>query len=741
MKNKILIFVLSLLIFPFFSFSETIKGYVKTEGKHENHKHEEPVIGATVYWNNTNIATSTDESGFFEIQRTDITNKLIFSYVGYENDTVIVNNVSDNIMVLLSKSFELDEVIVTGDLGGQFNSFLSIEAKQIITKSGLNKLPCCNLSESFENNATVDVTFSDAVTGAKQIKMLGLAGKYSQILRENMPAVRGLSSTYGLGFIPGTWMESVQVSKGSAAVINGYESITGQINLELKKPESSEKLFLNLYGNSEGKIETNLKSAFKLNDKVSTMFFWHGSQLNIAHDQNKDGFADMPLMKQYQVLNRWKIESPGKIEGQIGLRFLQDVRDGGQIDFINNPDDNGGFYGIGIDTKQYELFGKFGFVIPGAEHSSLGTTYSLLRHEQNSFFGNKVYSGIQNSLYANVIYQTIIKNTQHNLSLGGSMVYDDYNESFNNDPFLRTEIVPGAFTQYTYVVPEKLSLIAGIRTDFHNLYGLFIVPRLHVKYEFSNQLIVRASAGKGYRTSNIFAENSSIFASSRILVLEEDFKPEEAWNYGINITGDLHYADNKELVFSFDFYRTDFVNQLVTDINADVNEVRFYNLKGKSFSNSIQAELSLEPVKRLDITAAFRINDVHVTMDDELIEKPLVSKHKGLVTFSYATNHKKWMIDITNQFVGTSSLPDLNQNPVEFRFDERSPAYYILHAQLTKRFKKIDIYAGAENLTNYRQENLIIDAENPFGDNFDASLIWGPVTGRKFYAGIRYKIN
>ncbi len=739
MRYKALAFIFMFLIIPEFVFAEKVQGYVKAEN--ENQNKQIPLIGARVYWENNENSTITDITGHFELERTPQTNVLIVSYAGYENDTIYVDHTHDLLNVFLAKAFELEEVIVTGDLGGQFNSSNSIQAKQIITESGLTKLPCCNLSESFENNVTVDVTYADAVTGARQIKMLGLDGKYSQILRENLSAVRGLYATYGLGYIPGTWMESVQISKGSATVINGYESTTGQINIELKKPENSEKLFLNLYANSSGKLESNLTSAFKLNDKVSTMFFLHSSRLDFSHDNNNDGFADMPLMSQYNFINRWKFDNHGKLDGQLGIRFLQDSKTGGQIDYINLPEDNGSFYGVEIDTRQYEVFGKLGFLIPGTDHASFGSTYSILRHEQNSVFGDKTYSGIQNSFYANFIFQTKLKTTQHTLNFGGSFVYDDFDEQFNLTEYKRTEIVPGVFTQYTYVVPDKLSFIAGIRTDFNSLYGTFVTPRVHAKYNLSHDFIIRASAGKGYRTSNIFAENSAIFLSSRVLIIDEEFKPEEAWNYGVNFTGTIHLQDKKEAGFNIDFYRTDFVNQLVADINSDVNEIRFYNLKGQSYSNSFQAEMSIEPIKRLDVSTAFRFNDVHVTMGEELIEQPLINKYKGLVVVSYATKFKKWMVDITNQFVGTSNLPDLSGNPVEFQTDEKSPSYYILHVQITKRFKNMDLYAGAENLTNYTQQNAIIDAENPFGEHFDASMIWGPIDGRRFFIGLRLKLK
>jgi len=718
--------------------AEIIKGTVITENEN---REIIALPGADVFWLNADMQTKSGLNGYFEIERSEKTNILIISLLGYISDTLRVIDPSEYISVRLIKENEIDEVIINEDLGGEYNSIVSIHVKQVITESGLTKLPCCNLSESFENNASVDVNYSDAVSGAKQIMMLGLDGKYSQIMRENIPLVRGLSSSYGLAYIPGSWMTSVQISKGTAAVINGYESTTGQINIELKKPEDSDKLFFNLYGNSEGKIESNLTTALKLNKNVSTLFLLHGSSLEFVHDINKDGFADMPLMSQYNFLNRWKFIGKNGSKGQIGIRFLQDKREGGEVMFLKPEYDSGNFYGIGINTKQYEAYAKFGLLVPGTDHLSLGSMFSFTRHEQNSFFGNNRYSGIQNSFYANVIFQTIIKNSKHNLNFGTGFVYDDFQEFFNGDDYLRTEIVPGVFTQYTYVIPDKFSMIAGLRTDFHNLFGIFFTPRIHMKYNLNKNNTVRVSAGKGYRTANIFAENSGIFAGSRILITEEDFLQEEAWNYGINLSSNYRLSGKRKFNWSVDYYRTDFINQIIADINANAYEIRFYNLKGKSYSNSFQAEIGIEPIKRIDISAAFRINDVHVTMNNELIEKPYVNRYKALLTLSYASKFKKWMFDVTNQFNGSAALPDLSTKPDEFQIEDRSPVYYILHTQVTKRFKRIDIYAGSENLTNYKQENLIIDAKNPFGDNFDASIVWGPVSGRKFYAGIRVKFN
>jgi outer membrane receptor protein involved in Fe transport len=555
-----------------------------------------------------------------------------------------------------------------------------------------------------------------------------------------MPTIRGLSSAYGLTYFPGTWLESVQISKGASTVVNGFESTTGQINLELRKPEKSDKLIFNLYGNSEGKFESNLTTTHKLNESVSTGFLLHASNLSFIHDLNSDGFVDMPLMTQLNFLNRWKFQTNNGADAQIGIRFMNDHKEGGQTLFLNNPE-NLNAYGIGIDVRQYEIFGKYGFLIPNSEHSSIGTMFSLSRHEQNSFFGEQSYSGIQNSLYANVIFQTVIHSDKHLLNFGGSFIYDDFDEVFNDVLYLREEIIPGVFAQYTLNIPEVFSLIIGARTDFHNLYGILFTPRVHSKYSFNENWAVRVSAGKAYRTANIFAEYQSIFSSSRVLVVEEEFKPEEAWNTGISLTGKINLSGNRESHISVDFFRTDFLNQIIGDINSDAHEIRLYNLKGKSYSNSLQVEIGVQPIKRFDILAALRMNDVKVTMGEQLIESPFVNKYKGLLTLSYATKYRRWMIDLTNQFNGQSPLPDFSDNPVEFRTETYSPAFYILHAQITRRFKKLELYAGVENLTNYMQEQLIIDPEDPFGEYFDASVIWGPVSGRKIYAGLRLKIE
>ncbi len=726
-------------------YSQQITGSVEADRQETNGTIKKQIMpSATVYWANTTKAVTTDDEGNFSINRSAGKNLLVASFTGFESDTIIISkfHTDEKVIFILKDKNILNNVLVSESRDGQYIKSNSTTNTQYISLTNLEKLPCCNLSESFENNASVDVSFADAVTGAKQIQMLGLAGNYTQILTENMPSVRGLATSYGLAYIPGPWLESIQVSKGTSSVINGYESITGQINTELKKPDKGDKIYLNVFGNQMGKAEVNFNTRFKINEKLNTMFLTHASAMPFAYDMNNDGFLEMPITNQINFVNRWKYGSASTFAMQFGVKVLHENRMGGQMEYINNDKDTtGGLYGIGIETKRYEAFAKFGFPIKQFKGTSIGTMYSASYHEQKSFFGHNVYNANEKSLYANIILETILFNTNNKLNVGSSFLYDNYDEQFNGLNFDREEIVPGIFTQYTYSYLQKFSLILGIRADFHNIHGTFFTPRAHAKYDIAKNTTLRLSAGKGYRTANIFSENTAILASSRQIIVEEELRAEEGWNYGGNIIHKIKLFGDKNLSINLDYYRTDFENQIVVDVEANSNEVRFYNLRGKSYSNSFQAEVSAELFEGFDISVAARYNDVKIDMNDHLIEKPLVNKYKGLVSLSYATKHDKWVFDITNQFNGAVKLPSTANNPVEYQLGEYSESFYILHCQIARNFRILELYVGAENLTNYTQKQSIIASEAPFGNHFDTSIIWAPLVGRTIYAGLRLKLK
>lgn len=737
-KKYLLLVFLFLVISPVFTQNLFVKGTVIGINKQGLGI---VIPGVNVYWAGTQNGVSTDLDGNFKLEFPEIQPyKLVVSFIGFKRDTLTVSpDQQQALKILLSTNQELDEIVITEKALGSHISRMDPIFTQKITTAELQKAACCNLSESFETNASIDVSFSDAVSGAKQIKMLGLAGKYSQIMTENIPNLKGLATSYGLGYIPGTWMESIQISKGTASVKNGYESITGQINTEFFKPDDSDPFHFNAYVNSFGKVEGNAYSAIKLNDKLSTMFFIHGEDFNQKRDKNADGFLDQPLMKQINFFNRWKYDSKN-IHAQFGIKILSEERNGGQLNFDNTqPRNTSNSYGIGVKTNRVELFTKTAYLFnkPG---TNIGFINSYIYHDQESFFGLNDYDAKENNYYGNLMFQTFLGNSNHQLTTGLSYIVDNFNENLNDSIFIRKESVPGAFVEYTQMNPEKYSLIVGLRTDFHTIYGTLFTPRIHFKYNFTDKTIMRSSVGKGYRSPSIIAENTYLLASSRSLRMLEEPKMEEAWNFGINLTQYLKLA-GKDLSINLEFYRTEFSNQIVIDRDQNSSEVFIYNLDGKSYSNSFQIEANYELFKGFDILLAARYNDVKMTINNELVRKPLVSDFKGLINLSYATNLKKWQFDFTAQLNGKSRIPNTAGNPVQYQMETMSPSYTLLNAQITKYFRHFELYIGGENLMNYKQQNPILASDDPFGEYFDSSMIWGPISGRKIYAGIRYHIK
>lgn len=714
----------------------------KIEGKifDASDSDETGLPGASIYWAGTTSGTYTNAAGYFELKKVKQTSRLVVSFIGYKPDTIDIDNEKSYIKHGLSQQNEISEIVITGKATGSHIDKMSPILTMNITGAELRKAACCNLSESFETNASVDVNYTDAATGAKQIQLLGLSGIYTQILAENIPTLYGISTAYGLSYIPGPWMESIQVSKGTSSVRNGYESIAGQINVEYKKPAESEKLYINGFMNDAGRQEFNFNGSVIINDKLSTMVMAHAERQKGMKDKNADGYRDEPDINQYHFFNRWDYLTP-KGDIRAGIKYLEEERLGGQYSYNRkNPDTWSEGFGILINSRRLEAFSKAGRIFLPNGSMSIGWINNYSYHSQESFFGNRHYDGKQNSFYSSLLYQWQPQLGNHTIDAGFSYKYDNYDESLDNVIHNRMESVPGAFFQYTYSDSSKFTLITGIRTDYHNLYGLYVTPRIHLKYSPSPYITIRGSAGKGYRSGNVLAENSYLLASSREIKIADDLREEEALNYGASITAELPVR-NESVKISVEAFRTSFINQIITDLDADPDEIRFYNLNGESYSNVFQVEVSTQLMDRLDLLAAWRWNDVKMTIDNILRSKPLNSRYKGLFTASYLTRLRKWQYDYTLQVNGPGRIPSTASNPEMYRRSDSFRAFTVMNAQITRYFKKFQFYLGGENLLDFRQHDPVIAADDPFGEYFDSGLIWGPVHGRKIYAGFRFIIN
>ena len=704
------------------------------------------VVGAHVFLMDKSAETLTDESGNFELPMRSKERMVHVEFIGFEMFMKTLKGDENDLKVVLkSATKELGVVQIVGKRSDNSVSSLNARNVESINSMELRKAPCCNLSESFETNGTVDVAYSDAITGAKEIQMLGLRGIYTQMMVENRPDFYGLAAPYALEMLPGTWLKSIQISKGVGSVINGMQAITGQINSELHQPGEDKPVFVNLFAEATGRMEANVHLNKVFSEKYASSILLHGSTFQRKIDgHNADGFVDMPLKNQLNAMWRNFYRSK-KLESQLSFHGLIDERKSGQLidnQFITNP------FTINARNERAQTVLKVGYLGFQKPYNSLGSQWSGTYHKVNALYGKNKYNGEQKSFYGNVIFATIAGTTDHKFSFGGSFQYDDFKEILNDKNLSRVDALTGAFGEYTYNRPtlegyNDWTVIASLRTDYHNRFGAFITPRLNIKYNFNEGDVIRFVGGRGVRIANPIAENIAFLATNRSIDIASDLKPEDAWNIGLNFVKTLKIKDERELRLNLDIYRTQFTNQIITDLESDYTKAQFYNLAGQSYSNVFLAMLNAEILRGLNVKLAYKINDVKTTYKGKLEAVPLVAKQRGLVSVDYKTGDKNWLFNWTTQFVGQQRLADRSQTPPQYlhHFLPYSPTYTVSNASINRFFKTFEIYGGAENLFDFTQPNPIIAASDPTSIYFDATQVYAPMMGRRIYAGLRWWIN
>ena len=752
----------------------------------------EALVGANVYWAGTTVGVATDMDGRFKLEPVSSTNLLVTSFMGFHNDTTAVTEHSELTIVLVSDLL-LEEVDIVERKMAILRSRLTPLATETLTGEALCMAACCNLSESFETSASVDVAYSDAATGAKQIRLLGLSGTYVQMLTENTPNIRGLAQSFGMEYIPGPWMDAIQVSKGTSSVLNGYEAIAGQINVEYLKPQTQDPIALNAMISTETHAEVNASGGWDLNDKVSTGVLFHAQNMSLEMDHNHDGFLDMPKNTNVNLLNRWYVKT-GDYTGQFLVRGLYDRRIGGQTQDAIKHGPFANPYHIDLNTYRIDGFMKNGYVFDAETGTSIGIIASASYHNQQNSYGlERQWNAAQTNAYLNAIFQTSFDDSatdlwddhSHTLATGLSLNYDKYDEYFSywtyapytiNYEYLlhKDELTTGIFAEYTYTYKEKITLLAGIREDYSTRYGFFTTPRMNLRYAPFEWWTLRGSIGLGYRSPNAIADNAAFLASNRNFLFDPaKLVQERSMNTGLSTVFYIPMG-KRELQLSGEYYYTNFLDGVIADMDRDIHSVYLYNLSdvegAKYFSHNWQVEATMEVLRGWTMTAAFRYTDVKQTTFNaeanewQLRDKPLQNKFKGIITTSYQTPLKTWQFDLTAQFNGEGRMPD------GFVIPEGSTQYtmrngYIYHkwypqllGQITKFFRTWSIYLGAENMTNFTQDNPIVGETvasdkakshagegaglvNPYSSDFDASMIWAPIHGWKLYLGFRWALE
>ncbi len=792
MKKSIVLSIIIMLCMPFVASAQrTLTGKVvdATNG--------EPLIGASLFWKNTTAGATTAVDGTFSIKRVSGFETLVIDYLGYDVVEMVIDNKElNNITIELTPSaVGIDEVVIEGQQRGNYAKTSGITRQEQISFAGLCKMACCSLAESFENSASVTVGYSDAISGARQIKMLGLAGTYTQILDENRPIMQGAGAAYGLSYTPGMWLNSIQVSKGVASVTAGHEAITGQINLEHRKPTDDERFFLNLYFDSELRPEINLSSAIPLTkDKsLSTVILAHGSLDTATHDMNGDGFVDMPRANQLNFANKWLWQNAGGVQLRWGWKVVNENRVGGQLDYkrdmydqmledpFNTP------YGSKIHNRNINAYIKAGIPV-GYERTFTGDPNDAVQNNiafvadydnylTDSYFGLNTVDVVENAFRFNATYAHYF--TQRSSLNAGASLYArimDNNYVQTNpraettNPFWvgkASTIEPGIFAEYTYNIEEKFSLVVGLRGDYATVGGdyyidnaknnsrFLITPRSHIRWSITPRTTLRASAGMGSRRQNLVTDNIWMMTTSRDIRFAEGFQQsgddmEQALTVGGSLAQTFHLAQDDQATISFDYFRSQFFNTMVFDQETADNSILIYNSTGRSFTDNYQIDFNWTPFRGFDLFATFRYTNAKMTLERDgeqiLVERPLTSRYKGLINIQYAVG--RWVFDATAQLNGPMRLPELNGDLAKAQTSpELSPVYPMFFAQVSYKISNLTLYLGCENIANYMQGRngkgtapIIMEGATPYDPGFNSSMVWGPLMGRKFYIGLRLNL-
>lgn len=666
-------------------------------------------------------------------------------------------HVIDTTSIYGERADSLDAAVFTSNREGNYISRFKDVRTEVISAAGLCKMACCNLAESFENSASVTVGYSDAVTGARQIRLLGLSGVYTQMLDETRPVMRGLSAPFGLSYVPGQWLESIQIAKGSSSVINGVECMTGQINMEHRKPTDEKPLFLNAAVMSDTKMDFNIASSLQMGYKWSTVILGHVSGNIKSHDMNSDGFLDEPNMLQFNLSNRWLYQADNGVQVRFGVRAIQDNRKGGQIKSIVNP------WETDILNRSLNGYLKVGVPLNEDNSQNIALIADYSYQDMDSFFGATKYIAGQHSAFTNLLYQNVI-NDSHRFTLGLNGTFDRYDEDFSRIVAAGTASKQGVtdlanagvFGEYTFHAGEKFTAIAGLRGDWFYGQGFKVSPRATIKYMPVDEIVIRANGGRGLRYSTPLVDNIGVFSTGKLFTGSyNDHILEDAWTFGGNITYYMPFGASSNTYISFDYFRTQFAQQMVVDYEQQLNTIDFYALDGrKSFTDNYQIDFSVDPVERFNITATFRYTNAKIQLkgSEAPVEKPMTSRFKGVLNLQYATHLNKWIFDFTASLNGSCRVYDFMADDKDadgnlLYKNGRTPMYPLLYAQVTRRFKGWDVYIGAENLTNFRQKNVIQGAVrdengyvNAYQPSFDASCVWGPLMGIKAHVGFRFTL-
>jgi outer membrane receptor for ferrienterochelin and colicins len=719
------------------------------------------VVAATITINALKVTVMSDTTGHFYLANIPYGNYNIeasaVNYITYTTSVSVKANMTRINIQLAETNSIMGEVVISGTMKpiSKMDSPIPVE---VYSPTYFKKNPSPNIFESLQMVNGIQPQLNCNVCNTGDIHINGMEGPYTMILIDGMPIVSSLSTVYGLAGIPNSMVKRIEIVKGPASTLYGSEAVGGLINIITKDAAGSDKLRVDLSATSVGEYNADVTAKLKLNNKVSSLLGINYFNCQQLRDINKDNFTDVTLQNRISVFNKWSFKQKHNLQSTLALRYVNENRWGGEVQWQPKFKGTDSVYGESINTNRVEMISTVALT------SSITADISYNYHLQDSYYGRIKYYATQQVAFAQLRWNKTLG--RHDVLMGIPFRYTFYDD---NSPATEDKngsnkpahvSLPGIFVQDQFTVNEKLTTLLGLRYDYNNKHGSIVTPRLSFKLSTNKNNTFRLSTGNGFRVVNLFTEDHAALTGAREVVIASALKPEKSWNVNFNYTGFIAHSKGYIGVDASIFY-TRFSNKIVADFITDPAKIIYDNLRGYAISRGITLNTDFSFMNGIKIIAGATWMDVF-EMDKDAngvntkVPQLFAPKISGTFAVSYTMRKARLAADLTGKVNGPMYLPVV---PNDYR-PAMSPLYGIVNFQLTKTFKRgFEFYGGIKNIFNFLPADPLLHPDDPFdrpggkyfnsygiarpdtnpnGYVFDPSYNYAPVQGAKAFIGVRW---
>jgi outer membrane receptor for ferrienterochelin and colicins len=736
----------------------SIHGEVTIEG--------DPAPFVNIYLKDTQLGTSTDDTGTYSIQNLKSgTYILMATSIGFRPYRTTLKlgegEQLEHSFSLETATESLDETVVTGTLK-PVNRLESPVPVEVYSPVFLKKNPTPSIFEALQNINGVRPQINCNVCNTGDIHINGLEGPYTLVLIDGMPIVSGLGTVYGLSGIPNSLIEQIEIIKGPASTLYGSEAVGGLINIITKNSLSAPEFFADGFVTGWGEYNMDVGARATLGKRVDLLLGVNYFNYEEPIDNNGDNFTDVTLQQRVSLFQKWDFRRDYSRIFTLPGRFFYEDRWGGEMQWT--PEFRGGdeVYGESIYTRRWEILGKY--QLPLEEKMLLSFSYN--DHHQNSVYGILPFLADQRIGFGQLTWDKTLES--HDLLLGTSVRYNYYDDNTaataTPEANAPDEVwIPSFFVQDEIGLSDSHAMLLGVRYDYDQRHGSIFTPRVAYKYKLSDHDILRLNAGTGFRVVNLFTEEHAALTGARDVVVTESLKPERSMNVNLNYLKKI-YADNGVFVgIDASAFYTYFTNSIIPDYDTDPNLIIYDNLKGKSVSRGLSANVDMSFPSGLKVLVGATFQDVSNTENGITRRQILTENFMGTWNISYEFRSAHMSVDYTGNLFGPMRLPLLGELDPRREF---SPVWSIQNIQFTyKGLKNFEVYGGIKNLLNWTpnkgnpfiiaragdpfdknvvfdgQGNAVATEENPYALTFDPSYVYGPNQGIRGFFGLRYRLD